>query len=84
MPWYLPRSRNGITSAIRAEDVTSRPPAPRPWTARNRISHSMLLAKPQKNEPTMNTTTLARNMFLRPKMSPNLPTSAVDTVSASR
>ena len=29
-PWYLPRSRSGMMSAITAVAVTIRPPAPRP------------------------------------------------------
>ena len=43
----------------------------------------MLFARPQKNEPTMNTATPSWNTRLRPNRSPNFPASTVDTVSAS-
>ena len=82
-PWYWPRSRSGMTSAISAVDVTVSAPPPSPCTARNVISSSMLFASPQKNEPTMNTSTPSWNTRLRPNRSPNFPASTVDTVSAS-
>lgn len=83
-PWYLPRSRSGTTSAIRAMEVTMRPPAPMPWTPRHRMSRDMLLARPHRNEPVMKTIAETWKMSFRPKRSPNLPTSTVATVSASR
>ena len=58
-PWYWPRSRSGMTSAISAVDVTVSAPPPSPCTARNVISSTMLLARPQKNEPTMKMATPA-------------------------
>ena len=58
-------------------------PPPSPWTARKVISSTMLLARPQKNEPMMNTATPAWKTRLRPNRSPNFPASTVDTVSAS-
>jgi hypothetical protein len=83
-PWYLPRSRSGMTSAISAIAVTIRPPAPMPCTARQAISSVMLVARPHRNEPVMNTIAETWKTTLRPNRSPNLPTSTVATVSASR
>ena len=54
---------------------TIRPPAPRPWTARNAISSVMPVSAPPKTpepdmpqsaEPTRNTTTAVRKTVLRP------------------
>ena len=53
-PWYFPRSRSGITSAMRAVAVTIRPPAPRPCTARQAINHVMLPANPHAAEAKTN------------------------------
>ncbi len=83
-PWYLPRSRRGITSAISAIDVTMSPPAPTPCTPRQMISSSMFEARPQRNEPVMKTTAEIWKINFRPNRSPNLPTRTVATVSASR
>lgn len=83
-PWYLPRSRSGMTSAISAIAVTSRPPAPMPCIPRQAISIVMFVAGPHRNEPVMKMITDAWKTTLRPKRSPNLPTSTVATVSASR
>ena len=82
-PWYLPRSRSGMTSPISAVAVTASPPAPMPWTARNAIRVVMSQAMPQKNEPTMKIRTESWNTRLRPNRSPNLPARTVETVSAS-
>ena len=65
-PWYLPRSLSGTTSAITAIAVTMMPPAPRPWIAREPTSHSIELAIPHSAEPARNSTTLIRNIRLRP------------------
>ena len=65
-PWYLPRSRNGITSPISAVAVTIRPPAPMPCTARNAIIIDMFCDRPQKNEPTMKISTLSWKIRFRP------------------
>ncbi len=65
-PWYLPRSRNGMTSAISAMAVTIRPPAPIPWSARQAISSVMFVARPQRNEPVMNTIAEIWKSTLRP------------------
>ena len=46
IPWYLPRSRNGMMSAISAIAVTIRPPAPIPCTARHETSQVIELASP--------------------------------------
>ena len=82
-PWYLPRSRSGITSPISAVAVTASPPPPMPWTARKMISVVMSSASPQKNEPTMKISTLSWKTRLRPKRSPNLPARTAAIVSAS-
>ncbi len=49
-PWYLPRSRSGMTSAISAVAVTIRPPAPMPWTARQRDQPGHAAASPHSAE----------------------------------
>ena len=82
-PWYLPRSRSGMTSPISAVAVTASPPPPTPCTARKMISVVMSFARPQKNEPTMKITTLIWKIRFRPNRSPNLPASTVEMVSAS-
>jgi len=64
--------------------VTMRPPAPKPWTARNAIRPVMVSVQPHRKLPTMKRATLIRNAGLRPKRSPNLPIRAVMIVSASR
>jgi hypothetical protein len=63
--------------------VTASPPPPMPCTARITISTVMLLARPQKNEPTMKTRTLTWKTRLRPNRSPNFPARIVEIVSAS-
>lgn len=83
-PWYLPRSRSGITSAISAIDVTMRPPAPMPCIPRQMISSSMSDARPHRNEPVMKMIAETWKTSFRPNRSPNLPTRTVATVSASR
>ena len=83
-PWYLPRSRSGMTSAITAVAVTASPPAPKPCTARHAISQVMLPAKPHIADATTNVPADSWKMSLRPKRSPNLPASTVAMVSASR
>ena len=74
-PWYLPRSRGGITSPITASASAIRPPPPRPWTARPAIMMSMPgrfsaseigLAKPQISEPIRKTTIADWNIGRRP------------------
>ncbi len=52
MPWYLARSRGGTMSPMIASARDIRPPAPRPWKARNAASSYMELAKVQASEPT--------------------------------
>ncbi len=84
MPWYLPRSRRGTTSAISAIAVTMRPPAPNPWTPRHTIRKVMLPDRPHRKEPLMKTMAEIWKISFRPKRSPNLPTRTVATVSASR
>jgi hypothetical protein len=73
-----------MTSAINAMAVTIRPPAPIPCTARHATRSVMEVAVPHRNEPVMNTIVEIWKTSLRPNRSPNLPASAVATVSASR
>jgi hypothetical protein len=67
-----------------AVEVTISPPPPRPCTARQTISQTMLSANPAQNEPTPNTITDSWNISLRPNRSPSFPTTTVMIVSASR
>ncbi len=71
---------------------TSRPPAPRPCSARKAISSAMpLLAPPSiaepdmpdSAEPTGRSTIEVMKTFLRPYRSPILPHSGVETVVPS-
>ena len=55
--------------------------APRPWTARNAISHPGLGARPQAAEAAVNTAIPLVNMIRGPTRSPSLP--AVMTRTAS-
>jgi hypothetical protein len=73
-----------MTSAISAMAVTMSPPAPIPCTARHVTSNVIEVAVPHRNEPVMNTIVEIWKTTLRPNRSPNLPASAVATVSASR
>ena len=83
-PWYLPRSRSGITSAINAVAVTASPPAPSPWTARHAISQVIEFANPQAAEASTKIAADPWKITLRPNRSPNFPASTVAMVSASR
>ena len=83
-PWYLPRSRSGMTSAISAIAVTISAPAPNPWTARQPISQVMLVAAPHSADATTNIPAATWKTLLRPNRSPNLPARTVAIVSASR
>ena len=83
-PWYFPRSRSGMMSAMTAVAVTIRQPAAKPWTARQPISQLMLAARPHIAEATTNTAAETWKSSLRPNWSPNLPASTVAMVSASR
>src|SRR6478735_7243379 len=83
-PWYLPRSRSGTTSAIRAVEVTIRPPAPIPWTARHATSQVIVSARAHISEAATNSPALSWKLSLRPNRSPNLPASTVAIVSVSR
>ena len=46
--------------------VGTKAPNPSPWTARNRMSSTMLWDAPDRTEPAMNTTTPIKNSFFRP------------------
>ncbi len=82
MPWYLPRSRGGTRSPMIAMTPTIRPPAPRPWIARNPISWPMSWAIPLSTEPIRKTTMDVRKTPLRPYMSPSLPQMGVEAAVA--
>ncbi len=83
-PWYFPRSRSGMTSAITAVAVTIRKPAANPWTARHAISQVIPVASPQNADATTNRAADHWKMRLRPNWSPNFPARTVAIVSASR
>ena len=93
IPWYLPRSRGGITSPMTARARDIRPPPPRPWTARPAImtlipgtlrKSAISGEKPQISEPIRKTTIAAWNIGRRPRMSEILPQSGVAAVEVSR
>ena len=48
MPWYLPRSRGGMTSPMIAKASAIRPPPPRPWTARDADQHGHRVRPPRR------------------------------------
>jgi hypothetical protein len=50
-----------------------RPPAPSPWSARNRISWIIVCERPESIDPARKITIAAMNTGLRPSMSPSLP-----------
>jgi hypothetical protein len=84
MPWYLPRSRNGMMSAISAMAVTISPPAPMPCTARQPTSQLIELARPHSAEAMTNRAVLIWKTRLRPKRSPNFPARTVAMVLVIR
>ena len=53
--------------------LTMRPPAPRPWIARNVMSSAIDCDRPASADPARNTTMATMNSFFRPYMSPSLP-----------
>ncbi len=61
----------------------SRPPAPRPCSARNAMSWSIECARPDSAEPTRKMMIAITSQRLRPYRSPSLPYSGVVTVEAS-
>jgi hypothetical protein len=81
-PWYLPRSRGGISSPMIAMTPTIRPPAPRPCSARKLISWSIDWDMPESADPTRKITIEVRKMPLRPYMSPSLPQMGVEAAVA--
>jgi hypothetical protein len=50
-PWRRPRCAGGTRSPMMICESGSKPPAPSPWTARNRMSCSRLCAAPLSAEP---------------------------------
>ena len=50
-----------------------RPPAPRPWIARNAASSNIEVEKPARSEPIMKIAIAMMNSGRRPKMSLSLP-----------
>ena len=83
-PWYLPRSRSGTTSAIRAVAVTIRPPAPMPCTARHETSQAIVVASAHIRDAATKIPALSWKISLRPNRSPNFPASTVAMVSVRR
>jgi hypothetical protein len=83
MPWYLPRSRGGTRTPIRAKAPAPMPPAPMPCTTRKAINSPMDWAAPHRAEPAMNTAIDARYVLLRPTRSPSLPHTGVVTAVTS-
>jgi hypothetical protein len=73
-PSAMLRSRPSANVAVRrARAAGETAAAPRPCRPRNRISETSLQAKPQRSEPTVNTTSPSAKTRLRPKRSPSLP-----------
>jgi len=70
---YLPRCRGGTISPIVAIAPTIRPPAPRPWIARNVISCTIDWDSPDSADPARKMMIAAMKNFFRPYMSPSLP-----------
>ena len=52
---------------------TIRPPAPRPWIARNVISSVIDVDRPDSADPARKITIAKMKNFFRPYMSPSLP-----------
>ncbi len=67
-----------------AKAIAIKPPAPRPWTARNPINWPMFCDRPDNADPTKNTTIAVWNMILRPYRSLILPYSGVDAVDVNK
>src|SRR6516162_3928414 len=80
---YWPRSRGDTRSPMVAMAPVSKPPAPRPCSARNAMSWSIECARPDRAEPARNITIAIISQRLRPNWSPSLPYSGVVTVEAS-
>jgi len=57
---------------------------PRPWTARNPMSHPADGATPQANEAAVNTEMPTRNKRRRPYISPKRPMVMSDTANTRR
>jgi len=60
-------------SPMIARTSVKRPPAPRPWTARNAASSYIDVANEHSAEPTMKMVIANMNSRLRPHRSPSLP-----------
>ena len=67
-----------------AWEPTMRPPAPMPWMALQAISSIIVWESPDSIEPTRKITIASWKKIFRPKRSPSLPHSGVETVEASR
>jgi hypothetical protein len=65
-PCQRPRSRGGTMLPITASESGKRPPAPMPCTARKTTSWVIVVARPQRAEPSRKTTIAKRKRFLRP------------------
>src|SRR5690606_5468136 len=83
-PAYLPRSRGLMMSAMMIWLSAARPPPPRPWKTRNRMSMFVSCEKPAAADPTTKSPSESWMSSLRLNRSANLPHSGVDTVVARR
>ena len=84
-PWYLPRSRSGITSAISAIAVTiRRAGAEALERPASRSARSCCAPAPHSADARTKVPAATWKTRLRPNRSPNLPASTVAIVSASR
>jgi hypothetical protein len=72
-PWYLPRSAGVNRSPMTASEIGNSAPAPRPWTPRNRTSCSMVWLRPDRTEPSRNSTMPIISNGRRPYRSDSLP-----------
>src|SRR5215471_2473703 len=76
---YWPRSRGDTRSPMVAIAPVSKPPAPRPCSARNAMSWSIECARPDSAEPIRKMTIAVMSQRLRPYRSPSLPYNGVVT-----
>src|SRR6476469_9025248 len=73
-----------MMSAMIANTSDIRPPAPRPWSARNAASSYIEFEIADSAEPARNSEIAVRYMGLRPRMSDSLPYSGVEIVDVMR
>src|SRR5581483_4143059 len=83
-PCMRPRCRASKRSPIIVMPVEMSAPAPRPWSARNAMSWSIVALWPQSIDAPTNTTSATRYTRLRPWTSAKRPNTGVVAVEASR